>query len=657
VLDAALDSVIEIDEQGVVTEFNLAAEQTFGIARSATIGRALSTLIIPERFRDAHRAALERLVKTGEPRLMGKRVELCAMRADGSEFPVELALVTTTSFDGRRRFTGFLRDLTEQKRAEESLALQAHALEQAQFGFVISHPTTRVITSVNPAYEAMTGYAADELIGSSGEKLIAQASQPGLPAVHRTLVERGHLTYELQLKRKDGTLLPVLASSSTLITRSGAKMRVSTVIDISELDRLERERAAATARLEVLASTAHEFVVYSGGIGPLLDLVVRRLGEIIGDGCTVRLLSPDRAWIEPTASIHHADPTILELARRMTTADRQRVGDGISGQVAETGVASVLADVDREHMLAMTPPAFQPLVTRLGITTALTIPLRSRGRTLGVISLWRSAPGNPYTVGDQRFAQDLADRAGLAIDNAMLVETLEQRVAERTATLQVLNRELESFSYSVSHDLRTPLRAIDGFSHMLVADYGGQLDDRAQHYLSRIRAGTQRMAQLIDDLLDLARISRVPLAATSVDLSALASEVIAEVQRRDPNRTVEVHIAPGISARADARLMKILLENLLGNAWKFTARQDAAQIWFGADASAFFVRDTGAGFDMAYAEKLFVPFQRLHSDREYEGTGIGLATVHRIVTRHGGRIWAEAELGRGATFFFTLGPS
>jgi signal transduction histidine kinase len=165
------------------------------------------------------------------------------------------------------------------------------------------------------------------------------------------------------------------------------------------------------------------------------------------------------------------------------------------------------------------------------------------------------------------------------------------------------------------------------------------------------------MAQLIDDLLDLGRIARASLTATSVDLSALAGDVLAEIQKHEPDRTVGVHIEAGLLARGDARLVRILLENLLCNAWKFTARQPAAEIHVGAEAGAFYVRDTGAGFDMAYVEKLFLPFQRLHADREYEGTGIGLATVHRIVTRHGGRIWADAALGRGATFFFTLGDS
>jgi PAS domain S-box-containing protein len=662
VLDAALDAVVGMDEDGVVTEFNRSAEHMFGYPRERAIGASLAALIIPERFRDAHHAAAARLLATGEARLMGRRVELCAMRADGSELPVELALVATAGLDGRQRFTGFLRDLTEQRTTEESLALRAHALEQAQFGIVISDPVTRVITNVNPAYARMTGYDPGELIGSRGDKLIAAASQSALPELYRTLQDHGHHTFELRLLRKDGTTLPILASSSSVVTRFGARMRVSTVIDISERDRLEQERAAATdalahsvARLEILATTAHAFSEAAGDVRSLVDLVTRRLGEIIGEGCAVRLLSEDRQWLEPSASVFHSHPEHLELARQVLGTERQRIGDGIAGRVAEHGVAVLIPEVDLAQLLAATPVAFQALVARTRVTSILVIPLRSHGRTIGAINLVRCTPGRPFTVDDQRFAQDLADRAGLAIDNAALVATLEHRVAARTATLEAVNRELEAFSYSVSHDLRTPLRAIQAFSRMLAADHAASLDAHAQRYLSRICAATQRMSQLIDDLLGLAQLARVPLTVARVELSALAGEVIAEIQKREPDRHVRVHIAPGIVAHADARLLRIVFENLLGNAWKFTAKRPDAEISFGVDAGTFHVRDTGAGFDMAYADRLFVPFQRLHVAHDYDGTGVGLATVHRIVARHGGRIWAEAAIGQGATLYFTLG--
>lgn len=236
---------------------------------------------------------------------------------------------------------------------------------------------------------------------------------------------------------------------------------------------------------------------------------------------------------------------------------------------------------------------------------------------------------------------------------------LEQRVLERTAELAAANKELESFSYSVSHDLRSPLRSIDGFSQALLEDYNDKLDAQAQNYLHRVRAASQRMAQLIDDMLNLSRVSRGEMRREEIDLSRMARDITEQLQRAQPERIVEVKIEDGIEARGDGSLLRIALENLLGNAWKFTSKQPSSRIEFGAQAGdagedVFFVRDNGAGFDMAYADKLFGAFQRLHPADEFEGTGVGLATVQRIIRRHGGRIWAESQPGRGATFYFTL---
>ena len=226
-----------------------------------------------------------------------------------------------------------------------------------------------------------------------------------------------------------------------------------------------------------------------------------------------------------------------------------------------------------------------------------------------------------------------------------------QRAMEQTAAA---NRELEAFSYSVAHDLRAPLRAIDGFSQALLEDYAGKLDQQGRDFLGRVRAAAQRMAALIDDLLALSRLSRSEMKLERVDLSKLGKEVAAELSRRDPKREVDVRVADGLTVRADPRLLRVALDNLLGNAWKFTSQRPSAHIELGAHNGHFFVRDDGVGFDMAHAEKLFGAFQRLHAEREFEGTGIGLATVARIVHRHGGQVWAEGQPGKGATFFFTL---
>jgi PAS domain S-box-containing protein len=237
-------------------------------------------------------------------------------------------------------------------------------------------------------------------------------------------------------------------------------------------------------------------------------------------------------------------------------------------------------------------------------------------------------------------------------------DELEQRVRERTAELEAANRELESFSYSVSHDLRAPLRSIDGFGQALLEDYADILDETGKGYLQRVRSASQRMAQLIDELLELSRVTRSEMRRDTVDLGAMAREIAAELGSAHPERRVEWVMPDAVSARGDPRLLRQALENLLGNAWKYTGKQPEARIEFGVlenDAGpVFFVRDNGAGFEMAYADKLFTPFQRLHSAHEFQGTGIGLATVQRILRRHGGRVWAEAEVGRGATFYFSL---
>ena len=255
----------------------------------------------------------------------------------------------------------------------------------------------------------------------------------------------------------------------------------------------------------------------------------------------------------------------------------------------------------------------------------------------------------------QRYAADLERRVE---ERTHELQERNESLRRNAAELLAANTELDAFAYSVSHDLRAPLRSIDGFSQILLEDYSEKLDEAGRESLQRVRAASQRMGTLIDDLLKLARVTRAEIRTEDVDLSGMAREIVGELQRTTPERQVEFAIAPGLKARGDARLLRVALDNLLRNSWKYTAKQPAPRVEFrSADTNGgktFMVRDNGAGFDMKYADKLFGVFQRLHSAADFEGTGIGLATVRRIINRHGGRIWAEGAVDQGATFYFTL---
>jgi signal transduction histidine kinase len=390
--------------------------------------------------------------------------------------------------------------------------------------------------------------------------------------------------------------------------------------------------------------------------------------------------------INRSAAVESVYPEALQALRWISGADRAALllfdaggsmrftaWDGLSERYrrAVEGHSPWAANEEQAQPIQVARPEQEPSVASLlpelreeGIASLAFVPIAHQDRLLGKFMLYFDAT-HEMQPDEIRLALTVAEYLALAISRQAAVEEarrlnagLEDQVRRRTRQLEEANREMEAFCYSVSHDLRAPLRALDGFSRILLEDAGPVLGEEDKGNLRRIVAASGRMGLLMDDLLRLSRIGRAGMRLAEVDLAALAADILRRLRSEDPGRRVSSEIAAGTRVRADAGLMRIALENLIGNAWKYSRRNSEACIALGVreeeGRQVFFVRDNGAGFDMRYAAKLFSPFQRAHGPGEFEGTGIGLAIVQRIVGRHGGRIWAESEPGRGSTFCFTL---
>lgn len=416
---------------------------------------------------------------------------------------------------------------------------------------------------------------------------------------------------QLSAQRRDGSEFPVEISLNP-ITIGEHQLVIAVVRDITERRRLEQAREDAQARYRRLLDNLPLGVFRSSMSERLAD--DRRFLEV--NPALVAMFetgSGERMLACPPARLYHDD-----AERAALVAELFALGEVVGREL---------------RMVTLNGRVFDARVSAV---------------------LRRDAAGNRFVDG---VIEDVSTRRAAERER----DRIDGELRHRAAALEVTNRELDAFSYSVSHDLRAPLRAIDGFSRILAQEYGDHLDHRGRDYLGRVRAAAQHMAALIDDLLKLSRITRTELQPGPVDLSALAAEILAGLQQRDPDRMVRCRIQPGIEVMGDPRLLRVVLDNLLENAWKFTASRGETTLEFGvredAGEAVFFLRDNGVGFDMAYADKLFGAFQRLHDARDFPGTGIGLATVQRVINKHGGRVWAEAEVDRGATFYFTLGTA
>lgn len=533
------------------------------------------------------------------------------VRGDGGRRLVSVNGRVSHDADGEFLCTHcILTDVTARIEHEQHLRLSASVFAHANEAIAITDAHANIVT-VSPRFSEITGYAPEEVIGKN-PRILQSGRQD--PAFYRAMwaalaSDKGHWSGEIWNRRKDGSLYPEWLSISAVRNDDGVVTNyVAIFTDLSERVAADAAVRSSEQRYRTMFENAPEGVWIIGADERTLE-VNQHLCDLLG--------YPREAMLgkKPTDFADADNRRIFEAqkARRTTTAKR-------------------MYEVALRHSDGRSIPVHFSAISLFGEDGALTAVLA--------------------------FVSDITERKAHEEERQRLHAELEQRVVERTRALQDANRELEAFSYSVSHDLRAPLRAINGFSHALQEEYGQLLDDNGKHYLARVRAGSERMGELIDNLIELSQLSRREMDIAPVDLSAIAGEVAAELQAGEPLRQVAWIIPKELKTSGDAVLLRVALMNLLGNAWKYTARRNQARIEFGLDESrgrrVFFVRDNGAGFDMAHAGKLFGAFQRLHSPADYPGNGIGLATVARIVHRHGGEVWAEGTPGEGATFHFTI---
>jgi PAS domain S-box-containing protein len=848
ILESALDAIITIDSGGRIVEFNPAAERTFGYSRAEAIGKFMAELIIPAAWREAHARGLANYLSTGKGSVLGKRLELTAMRRDGSAFPCELT-VTQTSVANPPLFTGYVRDITERKRAEQRFQL---VVESAPSGFVMVDQAGQMVL-VNSQTEKMFGYTRDELLGQPVEMLVPerfrkQHAQYRAGFFANPKARAMGTGRDLFGQRKDGSEFPVEIGLNPINTPEGCFV-LSAIVDITQ-----RQQAEARYRRAVESAIQGKVVIDQRGRALVVDSRGERVVDPVGapTGLAADIVSPDfRALFEAAPGLflvltpdlrivavsdlylratmtrredivgkkifdvfpdNPDDPTAtgtrnlgdsLERVLRGRAADAMAVqkydirrpaaaGGGFEARYwspvnspvvgADNEVAFIIHRVEdvtefvrlkqrgekqreeteelRKHAEKMESEVFlraQELQDvnqrqrRANKVLAAEICERRRAEeTLraseerfrilvenvkdyaifgldwkGRILSWNAGAEaiNGYraeeivgqhfsrfypqeaidrgwpeeelakAAADGRFEEEgwrirkdgsrfwanvtitaLRDASGKLIGFSKVSRDLterkhaEEKLAESNEQLQRTNRELEAankeleaFSYSVSHDLRAPLRAIDGFSQILLEEYSAELPAEAQEYLRDVRANTQCMGQLVDDLLALARLGRQPLKTERTEPEEIVRRCLGELQRDCPGRCIEIVVGQLPPCSADAGLLKQVWMNLLSNALKYTSRREAARVEIGGEKPGsstepptYFVKDNGIGFDMRYADKLFGVFQRLHAAEEYEGTGVGLAIVQRIIQRHGGRVWAEAQPDRGATFFFTL---
>ena len=669
ILNSANFSSIATDEEGVIQIFNVGAERMLGYAGADVVNRItpadISDPVELIARAEALSAELGTLITPGFEALVFKAsrgiediYELTYIRKDGSRFPAIVSVTALRSDAGG--VIGYLligTDNSARKRAEEALreagALQSAIFNSANFSSIATDEKG-VIQIFNVGAERMLGYAAVDVVNritpadiSDPQEVVTRADEltrelgtpitPGFEALVFKASRGIEDIYELTYIRKDGSQFPAIVSVTALRNASGGIIGYLLIgTDNSARKRAENALLKASALQNAIFSSAYFSCIATDerGVIQLFNVGAERMmGYAAAD--VVNKITP--------ADLH--DPQeVIARANALSVEFGVPIAPGFEalGFKASRGIEDIyeLTKIRRDG-------------SRFPAIVSITALRDAQNRIIGFL-----------LIGTDNSARKRAEEAlvkAAALQSATIGQLnadLELRVKERTVQLELANRELEAFSYSVSHDLRTPLRAIDGFSQVVLDRFGPQLPDDGRRYLQIVRAGAQKMGALIDDLLTFARLNRQGLSKRSFETAKLVQSSLEDLGFPWADRKVEVRIGELPESNGDPVLLKQVWINLLSNAFKYTRKTGAPVVEIGCTKTdgvdTYFVRDNGSGFDMRYADKLFGVFQRFHRAEDYEGTGVGLAIVQRIVHRHGGRVWAEAAVDRGAAFYFTL---
>ena len=675
IVDSSDDAIISKSLDGCITSWNHAAEVMYGYTAEEMIGKPIALLHPPDRP-DEITEILEKINR-------GERVEhyeTLRQRKDGGIVPVSLSV--SPVYDHHGQVTGaasIARDITERNQAEDrtrAAAEYTRSLIEASLDPLVTISPDGKITDVNEATTIVTGVARDALIGTDFSTYFTEP-QTAREGYERVFAHGSVTDYPLTIRHRDGHLTEVMYNASVFTDSAGKVTGVfAAARDVAALREAERQAARRAEQLAVsnrelvrsndelmtstLALTRTSKVLETITAADATLVRARDQQALFDEMCRIMVVTGGYglAWIAAPGT---ADPhSIVSLAsygdRPVVEALVEASPRTPAGPVTEathTGQIHIVRDIGEL-------PADLPvrgILQEFGYGALAALPIKADHDHFATLTVYSRQP-DAFQPGEVRLLESLASDIGYGIGALRLRDDLDTRVRQRTAELEKANEELEAFASSVSHNLRAPLRALSGFSEALTEECADSLGKAGLDYLARIQAASQKMDNLIDGLLNLARVSRAAIHPQRVNLSHEVTEIISGLQRSEPARHVHCTVEGDVRVTADPTLIRSVIQNLLENAWKFTIKRTDARVEFGTahttSGVSYYVRDNGAGFDPAYMGKLFQPFERLHSSTDFPGTGIGLASARKIIERHGGQMWAESQPDAGATFYFTL---